>query len=646
MGRRALALSAAAFALAAPAFAQRADENIVRAADDAFGASIGNEKIGLYNQADVRGFSPIQAGNVRLEGLYFDMRSNVPSRLVSTQTIRVGLTAQGYAFPAPTGIVDYALRPIRDRDAFSTFVDIGPNDAYSIELDAEKTLIPHRLGVSMGAFYRVEEFIPEDSVYPWGAGIVSRWRPRDGSELMAFYGYGERLDDKPYPFVITNGPFLPPHIRAIGFAQDWSGADGAIESYGFVGRHRFGEHWTLNAGLYRHNNDTEGPISDLYLQTDANGLANVHRFVNEPPNEQRALSGEARLTGVFSSDHFRHSYMASFRGRDARRNFGGASVRNLGPAQIGQRIYLSQPVWAYGGSSFDEVRQTAIGLGYQLAWRGVGEVSLGLQRVDYEKTVTPPFATAEITTDTPIFPTISLALTPTQRLAFYASFTRGLEESPIAPDVAANAYETPPAIRTEQREIGLRYAITPRLRFVMGYFEVQKPYFNLDPSNVFRQLGDELHRGVELSLSGRIGERLNIVGGAVLMDPTVEGEAVASGQIGPRPVSQAKATARLNLDYRTRWIDGLSIDAALAYSGPRAATSRMFAALGGEQLETEALTTLDLGLRYRFSAFGHASTLRAQVTNVTDEFAWQVMPSGALYVNNPRGFHISLATDF
>ena len=52
--------------------AQRAEENVTTDSEDAFGRSIGNESIGIYNEGDVRGFSPIEAGNVRLEGLYFD----------------------------------------------------------------------------------------------------------------------------------------------------------------------------------------------------------------------------------------------------------------------------------------------------------------------------------------------------------------------------------------------------------------------------------------------------------------------------------------------------------------------------------------------------------------------------------------------
>jgi len=648
MGARALALTvaAAAFALGQQAHAQRANENAVRSADDAFGASVGNERVGLYNDRDARGFSPIAAGNVRLEGMYFDMRSNVPSRLVAGTQVRVGLSAQSYPFPAPTGISDYTLRAVRDRNAVSTFVQAGPHDGYSLELDLEARVIPQQLGVSAGLFHRIEEAITDEQVTAWGLGVVSRWRPARGVEVTPFYGYGERLVDRATPYMFTTGAFLPPEIEARGFGQDWSGVDGHIEAYGVRATTPLTSNWTLNAGLFRHNNGSDGQIADLYLNVDRDGLAGVHRFTDEPINEQRSLSGEARLTGVWSGEDLRHTIHASFRGRESRRNFGGASVRNFGPAQVGVRTVMSQPAWTYGVSSFDEVTQYAGGLAYQLTWRGVGEASIGLQQIDYEKTVTTPGLAPVVTTDDPLIPNATLALTLSRRLALYASFTEGLEESPIAPEIAVNASETPPAIRTEQIDFGLRYAITPRLRLVAGYFDIVKPYFNLDGARVFRQLGDERHRGAEISLSGAATDRLNVVAGVVLMEPVVEGEAVNNGLIGDRPVGQTETTVRLNFDYRTPWVEGLSVDAALNYSGPRAATTRTFAELGGEQLMTESFTTLDLGMRYRFEIGGRHNTLRVQVTNVADAFAWQVLPSGALFVNNPRGIIATLATDF
>src|SRR4028118_41121 len=78
------------------ALAQRSDENAVKAAGDAFGTSVGNERIGLYNAGDVRGFSPVTAGNIRIEGLAVTEHGGFTSRIVSGSTIRVGPTAQSY----------------------------------------------------------------------------------------------------------------------------------------------------------------------------------------------------------------------------------------------------------------------------------------------------------------------------------------------------------------------------------------------------------------------------------------------------------------------------------------------------------------------------------------------------------------------
>ena len=97
---------AALLANSGEALAQRANENAVTAADDAFGTSVGNERVGLYNVGDVRGFSPITAGNIRVEGLSVTEHGGFTQRVVSGSTIRVGLTAQSSPFPAPTGIAD------------------------------------------------------------------------------------------------------------------------------------------------------------------------------------------------------------------------------------------------------------------------------------------------------------------------------------------------------------------------------------------------------------------------------------------------------------------------------------------------------------------------------------------------------------
>ena len=90
--------------------AQHASDDPVASASDAFGLTLGLESIGLYGPGYVRGFNPQTAGNVRIDGLYFDQQGSLSNRVVEGSTIRIGVSEIGYAFPAPTGIVDYNLR--------------------------------------------------------------------------------------------------------------------------------------------------------------------------------------------------------------------------------------------------------------------------------------------------------------------------------------------------------------------------------------------------------------------------------------------------------------------------------------------------------------------------------------------------------
>src|SRR6267143_2017100 len=114
-------------AVPGPAFGQRADENAVTAAQDAFGTSIGFQNVGLYSANDARGFSPQQAGNLRIEGLYFDQQTWVTGDcMVRETTMRVGIAAQSYSFPAPTGIADLSLRTPGDKALVSAILTRGP----------------------------------------------------------------------------------------------------------------------------------------------------------------------------------------------------------------------------------------------------------------------------------------------------------------------------------------------------------------------------------------------------------------------------------------------------------------------------------------------------------------------------------------
>ena len=215
------ALSIAVSALASPALAQRTGENAVTSADDAFGTSVGNETIGLYSADEVRGFSPTAAGNVRIDGLYLGGIVIGNQRIQAGTDIRVGLSSQGYAFPAPTGIVELSLRSAGTDPALSAVLYGGQNQI-GLDLDGQLP-VNDTLSLAGGvAFNRLIDFPGGDYGDYIDIGFVPTWRPREGTEVRAYYGVQFGPKDVSTPFTFVGGTELPPNLPNHLQGQKWA----------------------------------------------------------------------------------------------------------------------------------------------------------------------------------------------------------------------------------------------------------------------------------------------------------------------------------------------------------------------------------------------------------------------------------------
>ena len=641
---RSVSVTAILLASATPALGQRTDENVVRAASDAFGTSVGNQQIGLYSVTDVRGFSPITAGNVRIEGLSVTEHGGFTTRVVSGSTIRVGLTAQGYPFPAPTGIADYSLRSSGNETVLSPVLYLGPNGTAALDVDAQLPIVRDRLSLAAGFTYRYDESFPGEDMKALQGGGVLRWRPSDRIEIEPFYGRMAFMDDRTIGQIFSGGPYLPPKVERRYFGLDWTQSEIQRQFYGTVGSAELSDDWQVRAGVFRWEDRQEAVFSELYRNVQRDGSAQ-RQLVATKDQTAESYSGELRSSYSFTEGPRRHTIHLAARGRDTERDYGGADVRDLGPAVLGEITDVPEPDFKFGPQSHDHVRQITGGIGYHGRWLDAAELTLGVQKTDYEKNTLIPGRPLLTTKDNPWLYNGTLALHLTDKLVAYAGYTSGLEESGVAPTNAVNRNSATPALRTSQRDIGVRYAILPRLNLVAGLFDVRKPYFNLDPDRVFRELGTVRHRGIELSLAGQPIEGLSVVAGAVLLDADVSGEAVDLGIIGPKPVGTAGRNIRANFDYRVPFFEPLSVDLGVTHLGGKVASTLEFAELGDRQLTTEPLTTVDIGARYRFKAGGAPATLRAQVTNVFDAYGWNVGSNSSFRFTDSRRFLLNLAAD-
>jgi len=619
--------------------AQRVDENAVTSADDAFGRSIGRETIGLYTASSVRGFSPTVAGNIRIEGLYFDQVWGFTSRIRESTSIRVGIAALGFPFPAPTGIVDYNFR--KPGFASSTSVIVGGNTYKNLhfEIDTDVPLIDDTLALGIGgAALRTNNANGTDGYFAQGA-VTLRWTPDARSEAIVYWHRSEGYQVDSAPIFIPAGNFLPPKIPRRRFdGPDWASYRGAAINYGAFGSLRLEGGRSVRAGIFHSAFDDQRSFANLVTQIQPDGSGR-RVIIADPPTGTESTSGEVLATQQWTEGPRLHQLHASVRARQRRARYDGIDIIDFGSTFIGERFSQSRPDFAFGTRIKDDVDQYATGLAYEGRWRDVGELSLGLQYSRYRKDILlPGQAAPALDRQNPWLYNINAAYFLTDRLAAYGGYTRGLEESGVAPGNASNRNEALPAIITNQRDAGLRYSLTPALKVLVGVFDVRKPYFNLDEQDRFDALGDVRHQGVELSLAGALTPRLNVVAGWVQQRPEATGEGVRLGRVGARPVGQSRRTAQFNLDWRLPGSEALSLDLSVSNRSSLMATVNNAVSLPSR-------TLVDVGGRYRFRMVGKPAMLRLSLTNLFNTYEFALRGRGAYDVTAGRVLNAYLTLD-
>jgi len=637
-GLRRVGLVAALVMCAAEANAQRAADNAVKAADDAFGTSVGNERTGLYDPSNARGFSPVDAGNVRIEGLYFDPQTQLNGRISRGNTVRVGISAQTYAFPAPTGVADYNLRLPGDRTIISAMVGAGTYDSWVVELDTQ-TPVTEKLSLGAGVGFIRYDNADASKYIEWNAGALFRLRPSDAMEFSGFVGMLESCHGEQQMRVVPGGPWAIPQIkRRVFYGQGWTSGDCRDSNGGLLARWNFGDDWRLRAGLFRSESIQKKTFGDIMRDVQPDGTGQHYMF-SAPRSDFTSTSGEIRLTKAVTTGDFRHTVDTSVRGRDVDRLFGGTHTVFLGPGVIGVQTWLPEQAFTFRPQTRSDTKQGSLGVSYLGQRAGVGSLTVGVQKVTYRRDTLLPGRPEARAKDEPWLTNAAANVTVAAGLALYASYTRGLEETGTAPDVAANQGEPMPAAITKQIDAGVRYTIKPGLNLVAGVFEVKKPYFTLDAANVFGPFGAVRHRGIEVSLAGQVFEGFTVVAGMVALAPRVSGDAVDRGVIGEIPVGVWPRTSIIQINYQPAAWKGLGLEAFFFDGGGQRTTA-------DNAFKTDGYKQINLGVRHNFRIGEVPASFRFRVLNVTNAYDWTISPGGAWAPRNPITWLANLAADF
>jgi iron complex outermembrane recepter protein len=637
-------IAVAAIGQATTVSAQHASDNPISSADDAYGLTLGLESVGLYNPGLVRGFNPQAAGNVQIDGLYFDQQGALSNRVIEDSAIKVGVSEIGYAFPAPTGIVDYDLRHVGgDVPSATIIASVGPDESRGISIDGSLPVIGNTLVVPMGVSTEVSTQTtygpyPRYTSNITSIGATPQWSPNDRITVRAIIDWQDIANQKTFPVYFTAGDFLPPAISTKYLGQSWAEGRNVTMNLGGIVAAQLTKVWQLKAGVFRSINDYPVSYADEYVDVQPNGHSD-HLIVGYPDQDTSSNSGEMRLTGAFLSGDWRQQLIFMVRGRDTRSHYGGEDVVDEGPAVIGTLIALPEPDFTYSALTYDHIDLWSVGSAYHVDWDQRAEFEVGVQDESYRETVSAPgVADSDISAHLPrAYSNAAVVLAPQWTL--YAGYTQGLEGSGIAPISATNSGAVLPASKTWQIDSGIRYTVTPKFKIIAGVFELQKPYFNLDTNNIDRELGVQQAKGVELSIAGEPVKHLHVNIGVLRGKVSIQGPNLIAEKVGPIALGQPLLTYVANASYDLPWWPAVSLDASATHFGTAPASI-------DNGVYSPAVTLVMLGERYQFMAFGKKSSLRVQVQNLlaTKEWSTQYTP-GFFQFPPPRTLFAYVTTD-
>ncbi|QDX81804.1 hypothetical protein B9N43_11420 [Denitratisoma sp. DHT3] len=240
-----------------------------------------------------------------------------------------------------------------------------------------------------------------------------------------------------------------------------------------------------------------------------------------------------------------------------------------------------------------------------------------------------------------VTPNVSLIFKPTPNISLYGTYIESLEGGGIVSKTNippySNAGEILPPTVSKQVEIGAKASVGSTL-LTLALFQIDKANLydvtNLDGTLTRNQDGRQVHKGVELTATGKVTDNLAIMAGGTYLDTEItktNKAAVLGKQVVRVPKRRAALWGEYRLPFNLYLTGGVSYLGSYYYDGANTRTVPSYA-VG------------DMGLRYETVYNDTPVILRMNVQNVTDKHYWQ--NSGDLVPGFPRTFTFSATAKF
>lgn len=355
------------------------------------------------------------------------------------------------------------------------------------------------------------------------------------------------------------------------------------------------------------------------------------------PTDYDHLSGYAYLDSRFNTGPIKHVLTAgaSWERSKAKAAPTRTASGTIGTFDFSRPVFVPKPGYAIATGpkvDFSHTKWTTLTIGDDIRFSDSWSALLGVSRssLDLANYNTDTRAVSSRYDKSKTTPTVSLIYTPLPALTAYASFMEALEQGGTAPAVAngrpvVNAGEVLPPMVSRQKELGLKATLGDTLA-TAALFQIDKANQYTDPNtDRYVQDGRQVHKGLELTATGKLTRNLTVLGGYVLMDTEVKKNATNPAFEGNRPTSMAEKLGKIYLEYNIPGVPGLVLSAGAFYTGD-------FYGDIANTAKYDSVTTYDLGARYQMKVAGKDLALRLNVNNVTNKRYW----TSFNYLGDPR----------
>lgn len=597
------------------------------------GANVGNVAIGFFS---LRGFA-VGTDGYLFDGLSGHVALSETYQLDSFDRIEVykGPSAFLSGFGGATslgGTLNYVPKRAGDKPVRSVELDYTSRALFSIGADVgERFGEGDQFGLRLNARYRDGE--QQAKGYDWtqkSASLGLDWRASSTLRLAAQFEYADNhLPRLPPFFVVAPGvavPRAPDSSRNIAFSWD------DFSTIGKTAYARadwdFAKDWTLTAqALHSESERPQAKGGRFGFITDAEGTAAFGLF--ETSSKLENDSGQLLLRGKVQTGFVQHRLTAGVTAIQGKSSGGFAPTgsfetniyRPVDAPEPAGVVVEDTPNGKSKGSSL--LLSDIVELGEQWA------VLVAARRAKFEQDNLNGERPRELSKTSP---TAAVMFKPIQGALIYANYAEGLEQGGTAPMGTVNADERLAPLITEQIEVGAKLE-RGGMTYAVAYFDLKRPSEFVNGAGRFVQEGEQRHRGVELTATGRLLPGLDVVAGTAFIDPknSNTGDPATEGR---RPSSVPRQTANVFADYRIAAVPGLFVNAG-AYHNAKQFLD------GGNTQELQGWTRYDVGGRYETTLGRRPASLAFGIENIADMDYW-IGQGGILTIADPLTVKVSL----